>query len=671
MISLSFSQSPNISFNKNSGQIQLDEEGIILLQSPEEGLWSIAFGWEDNWPTDWKHAMIESWEQVDEWKIVKGKLEMEEGQWELRDAYRVEGNRIKCIRRFEWKGKEKLDKVSLSARWQVPSGQTEVFMPAILYYGNPSGEANQNGKVRVPVFHGDIPGEKAYFEEHRFPMPFANLEWREANAWRAATLHTQPSPVYRGNHLDQWWSLGVETYADFTELSLLSGAVAYNGRNGVVKALQGEFLPYEDTYMEILPGMVVEKTFYVELQSRTEQGRSFQEPIYTSIDIFKPFYLEDLPEYEDIIRAKYRFSKSRWSETDKYAGFNMFPDFVRPRIVMGWAGQSEAPSYALQVLQEDLGDSLIWEMVQKATDHLITSPIDAEGFPVVYEMEADVWKGKDPVSQGQALNSIGLAIIEGKKHKEIETSKWEFWFQRAIDMHVKRILSSDWKPRNTAEAFYISPMLLAFDIFEESRYREVGLKIADYYGQRHISMEEPYWGGTLDATCEDKEGAWGAFQGFLKAYENSMNPTYLDWAKHAADVCLSYTAVWDIPLPSGRMADHNFKSRGWTAVSPQNQHLDVYGVLIAPSFYRLGVLTENEDLKRLSKVMFRSCGQMIDPLGKQGEQLQHTNFAQQGEMSDVFKLRGGYSEDWTVYWITAHFLHAAAQFKDMGVNMEE
>ena len=38
-------------------------------------------------------------------------------------------------------------------------------------------------------------------------------------------------------------------------------------------------------------------------------------------------------------------------------------------------------------------------------------------------------------------------------------------------------------------------------------------------------------------------------------------------------------------------------------------------------------------------------------------------------MSDVRKLRGGYSEKWTVFWLTAHFLNAAAQFTEMGVEL--
>ena len=103
-------------------------------------------------------------------------------------------------------------------------------------------------------------------------------------------------------------------------------------------------------------------------------------------------------------------------------------------------------------------------------------------------------------------------------------------------------------------------------------------------------------------------------------------------------------------------------------VSAQNQHLDVFGVVFTPALYKLGQYTGDSSLIRLAQVMFRSCGQLIDAHGSQGEQIQHTNFAQHGDMSDVYQLRGGYSEGWTVFWITAHFLHAAAQFREMGVR---
>ena len=83
----------------------------------------------------------------------------------------------------------------------------------------------------------------------------------------------------------------------------------------------------------------------------------------------------------------------------------------------------------------------------------------------------------------------------------------------------------------------------------------------------------------------------------------------------------------------------------------------------------MGQLLKRPELKKLAIVMFRSCGQLIDPFGSQGEQIQQTNFAQRGDMSNVYKMRGGYSEGWTVFWITAHFLNAAAQFEELGLEM--
>lgn len=135
------------------------------------------------------------------------------------------------------------------------------------------------------------------------------------------------------------------------------------------------------------------------------------------------------------------------------------------------------------------------------------------------------------------------------------------------------------------------------------------------------------------------------------------------------NMMLSYTMVWDATYPPGRLSDHAFKSTGWTVVSAQNQHLDAFGVLTTPEIWRMGEYLGDERLKRLARVMYRSCFQLTDATGSQGEQIQQTNFAQQGDMSDVRKLRGGYAERWTVFWLTAHFLNAAAQFREMGVEL--
>ena len=66
--------------------------------------------------------------------------------------------------------------------------------------------------------------------------------------------------------------------------------------------------------------------------------------------------------------------------------------------------------------------------------------------------------------------------------------------------------------------------------------------------------------------------------------------------------------------------------------------------------------------------MFRSCGQLIDPYGSQGEQPYQTNYIQTGwKDKPVHERRGNYLETWTVFWITAHFLNAGAMLMELGV----
>lgn len=70
-------------------------------------------------------------------------------------------------------------------------------------------------------------------------------------------------------------------------------------------------------------------------------------------------------------------------------------------------------------------------------------------------------------------------------------------------------------------------------------------------------------------------------------------------------------------------------------------------------------------MQQLAILMYRSCGQLIDPFGSHGEQIQHTNFALAGNLTNIYDFRGGYVEDWTVFWLTAHFLNAAARFSEI------
>lgn len=640
--------------------------GDLKILPPVEGLWSIALDWAEDRPIGWIHVKSDALSEVGDWTVLSGKTELDGGTMFFRDSYRAEKGMIKCIRRFEYTGVKPLERATLSVRWVIPGERQQAFLPGTVYYGNPSGEKNTPNNV--PIYHGR-PGEFAIFEEHRFPMPFAALEKSDGKG--AAAIHTIPSRILRGRNQDQWWSMGVNALEKHSELTLLSGPIGYNGKYNIAKAIQGGELKYPEATMKILPDTVIEKTFYLDCWPIENNGRCFQRPVEKSIELFLPFFADNFPEFDVIVKEKYQFAKSRWIEGDNYAGFNMYPASHASRIVMGWCGQAASPGFSLQKLLPIIAENKededrILSMVQRSLDHLSGATFNENGFAVIYRTDNDTWNGFDDyVSMGQGMYNIANAIESGRNIAKLNTEKWEAFLDKAAGIQARRILNEKWRPRSTAEGFLVAPLVVASRLFENAEYIRAARKAADHYIERHLTMQEPYWGGTLDAKCEDKEGAVAAFQGFLVLYESCGEKKYLDAAKHACDVFLSYLNVWDIQLPPGRLSDHDFKTRGWTAVSVQNQHLDIYGVLLTPELSRLAKILNHPTYAKLPEVMYRSCGQLIDPYGSQGEQIQQTNFAQRGDMTDVLTLRGGYSETWTVFWITAHFLNAAARLVDL------
>ena len=176
---------------------------------------------------------------------------------------------------------------------------------------------------------------------------------------------------------------------------------------------------------------------------------------------------------------------------------------------------------------------------QRTLDWLSHSPLNERGFLLNYDADTGRWKDQDPVSQGQAMESFGRAIQFGRKRPGVNTARWEEFLRQACAIQAQHILQPDWKPRNTAEAFFVAPLCKGYVLFGEEDFKRAAVKAGEYYAARHVDMAEPYWGGTLDANCEDKEGAWAAFQAFLALYELTREPRFLDWAAHAMDVTLT------------------------------------------------------------------------------------------------------------------------------------
>ena len=450
----------------------------------------------------------------------------------------------KVVRRWTWTGDKPLAEVTLCVRYHVAGDSVllKPFIPGVLLYGNPSNKGRTDG--RVPVFVGEA-GEFAIFEEHRLPMPFALLENSKTGEY--AALHVLPSPVRGARREDLWWSLGVEVVEGGTDIMMLSGPVGYNRRRSVVKALQGGAMSYDDAYVTLQPGQIVEKTFWIETGTTSAEAFGFERALDTSLDLFKPYFAERFTPFGDIVRAKRDFALTRWIEGPMpgACGFAKYDLNAQWRhIVIGWCGCAATCAYALPVLNFAPGD---WEKAQCSLDFLCDAfgnKIAPTGgvFDATFDMNTGRTWPSDPVSCGQGLYSIMKAIrFAEKSGGRLDTTKWRTFALKAADAMAREILRDDWQePGSNGPGFEIAPLVVASELFGRRDFLAAAEKMAAAFERRYFGYEHVYWGGTLDASCEDKEGAYAAFQGYeallrnaVKAKDSKAERRYARLARHA------------------------------------------------------------------------------------------------------------------------------------------
>lgn len=239
------------------------------------------------------------------------------------------------------------------------------------------------------------------------------------------------------------------------------------------------------------------------------RGRGSSAAVRAALRLHPPSLSPDLPESGEILRAKSRYAESRWMDKGGAAGYRKYPD--KNILVMGWCGQADALGYALQVLGPKLGGDYAGR-VRRSLDFLSTAEFYDGGFRTWHKADEGRWEGHEPLSQGQAMLNFAHAIRPGAAAAWIRKSGRNLC--RAADFHAARILREDWRPKSTDEAFFIAPLCAAYTLFGGESCRDAAVKAGGAYAARSLSMREPYWGGTLDASCEDKEGAYAALQGF-------------------------------------------------------------------------------------------------------------------------------------------------------------
>ena len=125
---VALSATAKVHIGADSNRLSLELDGRTIVTTPEEGVWSVATGWDEGWMCDWHHASAERVEQSGEWTILHGKITLPQGELLLRDSYRYRGELLQGVRRYEWRGDVPLEKVTLSVRLAV---QGRSLMPCL------------------------------------------------------------------------------------------------------------------------------------------------------------------------------------------------------------------------------------------------------------------------------------------------------------------------------------------------------------------------------------------------------------------------------------------------------------------------------------------------------------------------------------------------------------
>lgn len=150
-------------------------------------------------------------------------------------------------------------------------------------------------------------------------------------------------------------------------------------------------------------------------------------------------------------------------------------------------------------------------------------------------------------------------------------------------------------------------------------------------------------GGTLDASCPDREAAIAALDACITLYDLTGDDRYLTAARGAADNILSYTFVYPITTfgPETEASRRQISTFGATIVSPENQHLDP--VATAPALLFYGIYTGDEVALEaaIETLHWTLDGRWATPEPdglKQSEQMLHTRwyyntfFSQRGDV---------------------------------------
>ncbi len=281
------------------------------------------------------------------------------------------------------------------------------------------------------------------------------------------------------------------------------------------------------------------------------------------------------------------------------------------------------------------------------------------------------------------LHYLRYEKLQGRRHKDWE-QKMRTLLDRMVELlkpdgHYARKFrddNTDVDASGGSTPSATSTLVMGYKYFKDKRYLEAARSTVGYLEQNIISKSD-YFSSTLDANCEDKEAAISAVTAtyyMAMVTSGQERQHYVDLCRQAAYFALSWYYLWDVPFAQGQMlGDLGFHSRGWSNVSVENNHIDVFVFELPHIVEWLAQETGEQRLQQIHDVIFSSLNQLLPTPGRlcgigvpgfNPEVVQHTcwDYGRNGKgfYNDIFAPGWTVASLWELYSPrrTADFLTA-------------
>ena len=219
-------------------------------------------------------------------------------------------------------------------------------------------------------------------------------------------------------------------------------------------------------------------------------------------------------------------------------------------------------------------------------------------------------------------------------------------------------------------AFVIPALAELYKVTGEQKYLELAEKSMEFYVHRDID-DFCCTAGALDTSCVDKETSAPFLMSAVLLYEITGKDIYLEYGKKAAYYFISWMFHYQpVYSETSEITKYNVSIKGLTSVSTQHHHVDMYGGIVVPYFYKLADFTGDERFRVRGDMLWKAVLQCISdgtlvihekvrPVGSQNEAIFHCRWAFHG--AQHYTGERGCLNDWLVAWPCAFRLSVLAE----------